>query len=179
MAPVRETAAQAVGAAVQPVPVTHAEALLAVLHQLIQQQQWDVRHGGLLGLKYLLAARTSDSQTLLPQALPAAVLGLQVCTVACMQYAACFLLYVVQAVLALCHARSVCLLWLMLVPCLVFCLVFFLSIFLFSLRGKGTRYTSTMAAKCEVQSEPKRPWHGVSSTQARATGQLSSNQTGA
>lgn len=83
----RETAGQAVGAAVQPLPLLHAQALLALLHQLIQQQQWDVRHGGLLGLKYLLAARTGDSQILLPQALPAAILGLQVCTVSCMVHA--------------------------------------------------------------------------------------------
>ena len=78
MAPVRETAAQAVGAAIQPLPQPCAQALLALLHQLIKQQQWDVRHGGLLGLKYLLAARPHDSQTLMPQALPAAILGLQV-----------------------------------------------------------------------------------------------------
>lgn len=74
----RETAAQALGAAVQPLPVPQAQALLSLLHQLVQQQQWDVRHGGLLGLKYLLAARTDASQDLMPQALPAATLGLQV-----------------------------------------------------------------------------------------------------
>lgn len=78
MAPVRETAAQAVGAAMQPLPVAWAQALLALLHQLIKQQQWDVRHGGLLGLKYLLAARPPDSHTLMADALPAAILGLQV-----------------------------------------------------------------------------------------------------
>lgn len=84
IAPVRETAAQAVGAAMQPLPACSAQALLALLHQLIKQQQWDVRHGGLLGLKYLLAARPHDSQALMPQALPAAVLGLQVCSSTCM-----------------------------------------------------------------------------------------------
>jgi len=78
VAPVRETAAQALGAAVQPLPVSQAQALLSLLHQLIQQQQWDVRHGGLLALKYLLAARTDASQELMPRALPAAILGLQV-----------------------------------------------------------------------------------------------------
>ena len=78
VAPVRETAAQAVGAAVQPLPISHAQTLLTLLQQLIEQQQWDVRHGGLLGLKYLLAACTGNSTTLMPQALPAAILGLQV-----------------------------------------------------------------------------------------------------
>ncbi|DBA67496.1 TPA: hypothetical protein ACH3X2_001776 [Trebouxia sp. C0005] len=77
VAPVRETAAQALGAAVQPLPLSQAQALLSLLHQLIQQQQWDVRHGGLLGLKYLLAARKDASQELMSQALPAAILGLQ------------------------------------------------------------------------------------------------------
>ena len=74
----RETAAQALGAAVQPLPTAHAQALLSLLHQLVQQQQWDVRHGGLLGLKYLLAARPDAAQHLLAQALPAAILGLNV-----------------------------------------------------------------------------------------------------
>lgn len=83
MAPVRETAAQAMGTAMQRLPVGSAQALLGLLHQLIKEQQWDVRHGGLLGLKYLLAARPHDSQALMPQALPAGVLGLQVCYSTC------------------------------------------------------------------------------------------------
>ena len=29
----------------------------AILLQLLKQQQWEVRHGGLLGIKYLLAVR--------------------------------------------------------------------------------------------------------------------------
>lgn len=94
IAPVRETAAQAVGAAMQPLPACSAQALLALLHQLIKQQQWDVRHGGLLGLKYLLAARPHDSQALMPQALPAAVLGLQVCPSTCTPSSCCHLLSV-------------------------------------------------------------------------------------
>lgn len=80
MAPVRETAAQALGANMQPLPVSSTQAVLALLYQLIEQQQWDVRHGGLLGLKYLLAACPHDSQALMAQALPAALLGLQVGT---------------------------------------------------------------------------------------------------
>lgn len=78
VAPVRETAAQALGAAVQPLPVAHAQAMLSLLHQLIKQKQWEVRHGGLLGLKYLLAARADAAEHLIAQAVPAAVLGLQV-----------------------------------------------------------------------------------------------------
>lgn len=78
VAPVRETAAQALGAAVQPLPAAHAQALLSLLHQLVQQQQWEVRHGGLLGLKYLLAARADAAEHLVAQAVPAAILGLKV-----------------------------------------------------------------------------------------------------
>ena len=48
------------------------------MRQLIDQKQWDVRHGGLLGLKYLLAARADLGPQLLPEALPAALLGLKV-----------------------------------------------------------------------------------------------------
>ena len=48
------------------------------VRQLIDQKQWDVRHGGLLGLKYLLAARADLGPQLLPEALPAALLGLEV-----------------------------------------------------------------------------------------------------
>lgn len=90
VAPVRETAAQALGAAVQPLPLAHAQALLSLLHQLVQQQQWDVRHGGLLGLKYLLAARPDAPQHLLSQAVPAAILGLHVSSsLECWPTAAC------------------------------------------------------------------------------------------
>ncbi len=48
------------------------------MRQLVDQKQWDVRHGGLLGLKYLLAARADLGPQLLPEALPAALLGLKV-----------------------------------------------------------------------------------------------------
>ena len=37
------------------------------------------RHGGLLALKYLLAARPDAAAELLPDALPSAMAGLQVC----------------------------------------------------------------------------------------------------
>ena len=55
-----------------------SSSLLVQVRQLIDQTQWDVRHGGLLGLKYLLAARADLGPQLLPEALPAALLGLKV-----------------------------------------------------------------------------------------------------
>lgn len=75
-APVRETAAQALGTALRPLP---KEPLLRVLHILIdlkEYPEWEVRHGGLLGLKYLLAARLDVSKDLLPIALPALLNGI-------------------------------------------------------------------------------------------------------
>ena len=83
VAPVRETAAQALGAAVRPLPPAALPALLGALRQLSQcPAEWEVRHGGLLGLKYVLAARAAGGAgvgaALLEAALPAAVAGLQV-----------------------------------------------------------------------------------------------------
>lgn len=83
VAPVRETAAQALGAAVRPLPPAALPALLGALRQLSEcPAEWEVRHGGLLGLKYVLAARTAGGggvgAALLDAVLPAAVVGLQV-----------------------------------------------------------------------------------------------------
>lgn len=81
----RETAAQALGAAVRPLPPTALPALLGALRQLSEcPAEWEVRHGGLLGLKYVMAARTAGGAgvgaALLEAVLPAAVVGLQVGT---------------------------------------------------------------------------------------------------
>lgn len=86
VAPVRETAAQALGAATRPLPLDTLRAMLASLRQLSECSEWEVRHGGLLGLKYVLAARggsaASEEQSaggaeLLQAVLPAALVGLQ------------------------------------------------------------------------------------------------------
>ena len=57
VAPVRETCAQALGVTVQHMNALGVEAVVTVIMQLLSQSQWEVRHGGLLGLKYLLAVR--------------------------------------------------------------------------------------------------------------------------
>ena len=44
---------------------------------------WEARHGGLLGVKYLLAARPDAAGQLLPTALLAALRGLKASRVAC------------------------------------------------------------------------------------------------
>lgn len=76
VAPVRETAAQALGAAVQALPVPAAKIVLQLLQDMIQHSSWEVRHGGLLGLKYLLAARIDLSQEILSITLPSIMAGL-------------------------------------------------------------------------------------------------------
>ena len=57
VAPVRETCAQALGVVLRHMSVAGVNSVLGVLLQLLSQKQWEVRHGGLLGLKYLLAVR--------------------------------------------------------------------------------------------------------------------------
>ncbi|KAI3435532.1 hypothetical protein D9Q98_001597 [Chlorella vulgaris] len=79
VAPVRETAAQAMGAVARPLPQHALPSLLGALRQLSEHSgEWEVRHGGLLGLKYVMAARSDALDPALLQAvLPAAVIGLQ------------------------------------------------------------------------------------------------------
>ena len=77
-APVRETAAQALGTALRPLELPALRGVLGLLRQLVTAPVWEARHGGLLALKYLLAARPDAASQLLPDALPAAMIGLQV-----------------------------------------------------------------------------------------------------
>ncbi|XP_046551692.1 LOW QUALITY PROTEIN: TATA-binding protein-associated factor 172-like [Haliotis rubra] len=77
VAPVRETCAQTLGVIVKYLDMQEVEGIVGVLLQLLGQGQWEVRHGGLLCLKYLLAVRQDMSNALLPKVLPAVFLGLQ------------------------------------------------------------------------------------------------------
>jgi len=77
-APVRETAAQALGAVARALTTGQTKSVLRHLGQLTRSQEWCVRHGGFLGLKYLLAARQECLEELLPTVLPLAIAGLQV-----------------------------------------------------------------------------------------------------
>jgi TATA-binding protein-associated factor len=78
VAPVRETAAQALGAALLALDVPCLQAVLRKLQELKAHALWEVRQSGLLGVKYMLAARSDASEALLPLALPAITQGLQV-----------------------------------------------------------------------------------------------------
>ena len=55
IAPVRETCAQTLGAVLHHLNNDSITRVLGVLIKLQEQEHWQVRHGGLLGLKYMLA----------------------------------------------------------------------------------------------------------------------------
>ncbi|XP_056018084.1 TATA-binding protein-associated factor 172-like [Ostrea edulis] len=77
VAPVRETSAQTLGMVIKHLDKSGVEGLVNVLLQLLTQQQWEVRHGGLLGFKYLLAVRQDMTDRILPTVLPFLFQGLQ------------------------------------------------------------------------------------------------------
>lgn len=75
-APVRETCAQALGMVLQLLPAEGVQCTLEVLLQLLKHEEWQARHGGLLGLKYVLAVREDLLGELLPLAYPHIMEGL-------------------------------------------------------------------------------------------------------
>ncbi|OCT71624.1 TATA-binding protein-associated factor 172 [Xenopus laevis] len=77
VAPVRETCAQTLGVVLKHMNENGVHNTVKILLKLLNQEQWEVRHGGLLGIKYALAIRQDLINTLLPKALPAIVEGLQ------------------------------------------------------------------------------------------------------
>ncbi|XP_077585999.1 TATA-binding protein-associated factor 172 [Stigmatopora nigra] len=77
VAPVRETCAQTLGVALRYMSETGVSMTVDVLLKLLKEDQWEVRHGGLLGIKYALAVRQDLISILLPRLLPAITEGLQ------------------------------------------------------------------------------------------------------
>uniref|UniRef100_A0A4W6D9J5 B-TFIID TATA-box binding protein associated factor 1 n=1 Tax=Lates calcarifer TaxID=8187 RepID=A0A4W6D9J5_LATCA len=77
VAPVRETCAQTLGVALRYMNETGVSMTVDVLLKLLKEDQWEVRHGGLLGIKYALAVRQDLISVLLPRVLPAITVGLQ------------------------------------------------------------------------------------------------------
>ncbi|XP_041865492.1 TATA-binding protein-associated factor 172 [Melanotaenia boesemani] len=77
VAPVRETCAQTLGVALRHMNNTGVSMTVDVLLKLLKEDQWEVRHGGLLGIKYALAVRQDLIAVLLPRVLPAITEGLQ------------------------------------------------------------------------------------------------------
>lgn len=77
VAPVRETCAQTLGVALRHMNETGVLMTVDVLLKLLKEDQWEARHGGLLGIKYALAVRQDLISVLLPRVLPAITIGLQ------------------------------------------------------------------------------------------------------
>ncbi|KAJ3671154.1 hypothetical protein LUZ60_008580 [Juncus effusus] len=77
VAPVRETCAQALGAVLKYMHPSLVNETLNVLLQMQCRQEWEVRHGSLLGIKYLVAVRKELMGDLLVYVLPACKAGLE------------------------------------------------------------------------------------------------------
>lgn len=65
VAPIRETVGQTLGAVLSHLPAKSVASVYRILHKLVMQKDielarpiWEVCHGGMLGLKYLVAVRT-------------------------------------------------------------------------------------------------------------------------
>ena len=65
VAPVRESAAQALGVALPLLPEKSVLKVADLVLGLVRQEDWEARHGGLLAAKYLLAVRTDLASQLL------------------------------------------------------------------------------------------------------------------
>jgi TATA-binding protein-associated factor len=77
VAPVRETCAQVMGAVMKQMPPALVHESLNIMLQMQSRSEWEVRHGSLLGIKYLVAVRQEMLQELLPRVLPACMAGLE------------------------------------------------------------------------------------------------------
>ncbi|EDQ86723.1 uncharacterized protein MONBRDRAFT_28067, partial [Monosiga brevicollis MX1] len=77
VAPVREVVAQALGAVLHHMKPAQCEQVLSLLLLLQQQKElWEVRHGGLLGIKYLVVVRRDLVGQFLDKLSPALLRGL-------------------------------------------------------------------------------------------------------
>ncbi|KAH7643780.1 tata-binding protein-associated factor 172-like protein [Dermatophagoides farinae] len=77
VAPVRETCAQVLGLIIKLLSTNGVHNVLAILLQLLQCNEWEARHGGMLGLKYLLAIRQDMIEQLLPKVFEPIFAGLK------------------------------------------------------------------------------------------------------
>ncbi|XP_037492536.1 TATA-binding protein-associated factor BTAF1 [Jatropha curcas] len=77
VAPVRETCAQALGATFKYMHRTLVFETLNILLQMQRRPEWEIRHGSLLGIKYLVAVRQEMLPDLLDYVLPACKAGLE------------------------------------------------------------------------------------------------------
>ncbi|KAL6533717.1 btaf1 RNA polymerase II, B-TFIID transcription factor-associated, 170kDa [Orobanche hederae] len=76
VAPVRETCAQALGAVLKYMHPTLVQETLNILLKMQRRPEWEIRHGSLLGIKYLVAVRQAGARLALrlaPQAMGARI----------------------------------------------------------------------------------------------------------
>eukprot|EP00850_Spirogloea_muscicola_P014835 SM000109S14149 [mRNA] locus=s109:214433:222842:- [translate_table: standard] len=76
VAPVRETGSQVLGTLVRHLPEDLLHETLTILLILQARPEWEVRHGGLLGIKYVIAVRLEAVAQALPRVQEACVAGL-------------------------------------------------------------------------------------------------------
>ncbi|CAB3368489.1 Hypothetical predicted protein [Cloeon dipterum] len=76
VAPVRETCAQTLGVTVCLMTSEAVQKLVRTLVTLLTRQEWEARHGSLLGLKYIVAVKGGEDPSLLPLSLPYMLKGL-------------------------------------------------------------------------------------------------------
>ncbi|XP_057949880.1 TATA-binding protein-associated factor BTAF1 isoform X2 [Malania oleifera] len=77
VAPVRETCAQALGAVLKYMHPGLVNETLGILLQMQCRPEWEIRHGSLLGIKYLVAVRQEMISDMLGYILPACKAGLE------------------------------------------------------------------------------------------------------
>lgn len=66
VAPVRETCAQVLGAVIKEMPIELIYKTVEILQNFVKQKDWEVRHGGVLGIKYMAVVREDQIGKLLP-----------------------------------------------------------------------------------------------------------------
>ncbi|XP_059619603.1 TATA-binding protein-associated factor 172 [Phlebotomus argentipes] len=76
IAPVRETCAQVLGTLLKQMPEEKINSTVEILLRMIKHEEWEVRHGGLLGIKYLLVVREDLLQNILPALINDILMGL-------------------------------------------------------------------------------------------------------
>ncbi|XP_077975893.1 TATA-binding protein-associated factor 172-like isoform X2 [Styela clava] len=77
VAPVRESCAQALGVLTRSLNIKTVSEILNVLLYLTKTREWEVRHAGFLGIKYMFAAREDLHEKNVSQCVPALIKGLQ------------------------------------------------------------------------------------------------------
>ena len=77
IAPVRETSAQVIGAIARSLSFESASKMVDILMKMFLRKEWEVRHSGLLGFKYLVAVRNDLVSNVIKNYLSLIIQGLE------------------------------------------------------------------------------------------------------